>query len=146
MERKISKSESDKLKWSLIRNPELLLMGWDRFGRLEFVMNERSLNEHKLSVHRLMELDAKRMIRKFPEYSLYLMDRLENDGGCDREKLKPLSIEELEEAMGELICLEHYPRSSEVDEQIMDLEEEEEEEKGSGDEENQDETPQIDTK
>merc|ERR1712154_255932 len=31
MDRQIRKSEGDKLKWTVIRNPELLLMDWSRF-------------------------------------------------------------------------------------------------------------------
>merc|ERR1711971_1495220 len=87
----------------------------------------------KFSVHRLLELDAGRMVRKFPEFDGYLKDRLEKDGGCDRAKLEPLTVHELEEAMGELIALEHYPQSSEIDEHFIEEQEEKDEEQSDSD-------------
>ena len=139
MKSKINKEEKDKLKWTVIRNPEILMLEWNVFGRLEFVGNNKSLSDKKFAVNRLLELEGTRMSRKFPEYSKYIMDRLEIDGGCDRDKLKGLNINDLEEAMGELIALEHYPRSSEVDEHILEDEDaenesDEEENKNAGDE------------
>ena len=138
-EQQITKEEKDKLKWTVIRNPEVLCLEWDRFGRLEFIINHATLIKDKFSVNRLLELDAQRMTRKFPEYDAYLKDRLEKDGGCDRSKLDPLGISDLEEAMGELIALEHYPQSSEIDQHF--IEEQENQESDDEDDEQSNETP-----
>ena len=136
---KINKEEKEKLKWTIIRNPEILMLEWNVFGRLEFVGNNKSLSDKKFAVNRLLELESTRILKKFPEYSKYIMDRLEIDGGCDRDKLKPLSITDLEEAMGELIALEHYPRSSEIDEHLLDDEHDE-------DQSDEDEQEELQTK
>lgn len=109
----------NKLKWTIIRNSKILTTNWTRYARIDFLLYcKTNLNHYNrlLNISRVFDLSVERLWLKFPQYELYIIQRLVNDGNCDADKLKELSKKDLEYALGELICLEYAPKSMELDE------------------------------
>ena len=112
---------SNRLKWTLIKNPQLLMdsQNWHLFGRIEFLhFCKVTYNKYTelINISSLFALPSQRMFHKFPQFRSYIIQRLCKDADCDEAKVSELSDTELELAFGELICLDNAPLSLELEE------------------------------